>query len=125
MATADLAAALLKARANPNIADASGCHPADVAIQNGQPQLVELLLDKGADASMARMTGETALMRGGCARLGGHGGDAPGPQGRRECARGAIRPDCADVAAAGLPQVAKLLLAHMAPTSSRSPGAGQ
>lgn len=64
----EIARALLKAGADPDLANELGIGPLLLAIQNGSAELAELLLANGADPNLARENGETPLMA--AARLG-------------------------------------------------------
>ncbi|AVP87656.1 hypothetical protein phytr_7160 [Candidatus Phycorickettsia trachydisci] len=57
----EIAAILLKAGANPNIPDASGSTPLIRASANGLHDVVELLIEKGADIHAKGSFGNTAL----------------------------------------------------------------
>ena len=59
---ADVARLLLKAGADPDLANAFGIGPLSLAIENGAESLVGLLLEHGADPNVARESGETPLM---------------------------------------------------------------
>ena len=63
--TADL---LLRAGANPNLANTYGVTPLTLACVNRSAAMVETLLRAGADPNQTQWTGETALMT--CARTG-------------------------------------------------------
>jgi ankyrin repeat protein len=65
LGTAEL---LLRAGANPKLANRYGVTPLFLACSNGNAAMIQLLLDAGADANGADQTGETALMM--AARVG-------------------------------------------------------
>jgi ankyrin repeat protein len=58
----EIATALLRAGANPNLTNEQGIGPLYLAMTNGSPAMLRLLLGKGADPSLARADGETLLM---------------------------------------------------------------
>jgi ankyrin repeat protein len=57
-----IVARLLKAHADPNLADANGATPLMLAIESNFPEMVRLLLDARADPDLGRPDGETPLM---------------------------------------------------------------
>ena len=63
--TADL---LVRAGADPNLANTYGVTPLTLACVNRSAAMVETLLRAGADPNLTQWTGETALMT--CARTG-------------------------------------------------------
>jgi ankyrin repeat protein len=65
LGTAEL---LLRAGANPKLANRYGVTPLFLACSNGNAEMIRLLLDAGADPNGTDQTGETALMM--AARVG-------------------------------------------------------
>ncbi|HWB84959.1 MAG TPA: ankyrin repeat domain-containing protein [Bryobacteraceae bacterium] len=109
----DVARALLKAGANPDLANVIGVTPLVLAIQNGSDPLVRLLLESGAHANVSRTSGESPLMT--AIRLGriaaakmllDHGADVNAHENKFE--------QTALMWAAGQPDEVRLLLDHKA-----------
>jgi ankyrin repeat protein len=107
----ELAQKLLRARANPDVANGLGVGPLSLAIANGSTAMVRLLLEHGANPNVATENGETPLMT--AARLGQVDvmrmllGRKADPN-----AREARFGQTALMWAAGRPDAVRLLLAH-------------
>jgi ankyrin len=59
----DTARRLLRAGADPKLANRYGATPLSLALANGNAAMIQLLVEAGADLSAADPTGETALMQ--------------------------------------------------------------
>ena len=58
----NLALLLLQRQANPNLTDENGATPLHIAVENGTEEVVQLMLDHGADTEIKNNHGNTALL---------------------------------------------------------------